>query len=135
MRHLIAPMKNRWNGHVEASDSELKVYDKAGNLVVHASKDGNGSIVDHSESEGLDGRYSLEPIPKEARLYEMENVMDGKRVVSQKLVKVKDYDARLAARKEFQDSKGRVKSCAELEEAGYSFDKKQLVEKRPEAKK
>lgn len=126
MRHLIPVMKNRYGGVVECSDNEIKAYNQAGELMMYASLDGNGSIVDHSAALGLAGSYSLEPIPKDARLYEHQKV-NG--VLT--LVKTKDHDARKVGLSEYLNEKGIVTSCAELEKKGYKFDASQRVEKKP----
>lgn len=126
MRHLIPVMKNRYGGVVECSDNEIKAYNAAGELMMFASLDGNGSIVDHSAALGLAGSYSLEPIPKNTRLWEHQ-VIGG--VLT--LVKTKDHDERKAGLSEYLCEKGIVQSCAALEKKGYKFDASQRVEKKP----
>ena len=126
MMHLIPAMMNRYGGHCEATDHELRAYDSKGKLVVYLQRDGNGSIVDKSEAFGLEGRYNLAPIPKEARLWKHDK--------AGKLVKTTDHEARKEHLAKFKCSKGFVKSCEELESEDWSFDSELSVKKEPQQK-
>lgn len=76
----------------------------------------DGVFIDKSEELGLPGRYSLAPIPKEARVYKLKK--DGTVGLDE------ESKARMKSRADFMDKDGiRVLSCAELEAMGYRFEK------------
>lgn len=79
-------------------------------------KGGDGHWYDASAELGLPGRFSLAPIPKEARVYKL--LPDGSI----------GLDEHAAERKKLRDAfrckkSGHVLSCEELEAQGFVFDK------------
>lgn len=76
----------------------------------------DGVFIDKSEELGLPGRFSLAPIPKEARVHKLKK--DGTIGLDE------DHKSRMKARAAFMDQDGiRVLSCAELEAKGFRFEK------------
>lgn len=102
---------------VQASDSALDVYDADGEHCVALRKDGSGQFVDKSAELGCRHAHSLEPIPKDARVYKL---VDGKIALSEEAEERKKY-----AKEVMVD--GKVPSCFEL--GKDKFDEKQRLMK------
>lgn len=110
-------------GHVESSDSSLRVYDADGKLKVSLVKNGAGQWVCNSEELGLEDKHDLAPIPKDARLYKLCKETG-------KIIKDDLHDERKAGLTKFSKGAGKVLSCAEYQAAGdFKFDEKQRIEK------
>lgn len=108
MKSVLARLKSVYLGaQISVSGNDIDVYADGEHLL--AVRDGR----DQSKALGCSDEFSLEPIPKACRLFEE---VDGK------IVKVKKFAERLAARKEFLDERGIVQSIVALKAKGYSFD-------------
>jgi hypothetical protein len=120
---LIVALKNRFPGcKVIASDSSFDVYDGEEHLVA-IRKNGAGQFVDQSAEYGCSEVHSLEPIPKDARIFK---VIEGKIAHDEKA------SERMDGLKMFMCKKGRkVLSCSELKARGFEFDEKQRITKSP----
>lgn len=124
MINYVVILKNRYpKGKVISSDNSLDVYVGEDHKVA-LRKDGAGMWVDRSEELGCSDKWSLAPIPKDARIH---------KVVNGKVALDPEHKERRGLRGEFM-SGDRILSCEELKEKGYRFDEKQRVEKRPDAK-
>lgn len=123
MKSLQVHYLNKYpGGHVEASESSVRVYDVDGKLRLALNKGGDGMMHDMSEGMGLMDRHDLSPIPKDARLKKVN-----------KAGHISDDD--LAGERaelvgEFVRD-GKVLSCDELTAEGYAFCEKQKVQRRP----
>lgn len=119
MKSLYVHYINKYpGGRVIQSESSLDVYSQSGEHVVAMRKNGAGQMVCVSEEYGLRDRHSLEPIPKESRIFK---VRDGKVALDEKA------EERKESMKAFlcPQHGDKVLSCEELKALGHRFDEKQ----------
>ncbi len=102
---------------IRYNEKEIDVYNKDGSLAV-AIREG----VDRSEELGASHRLTLDPIPKDCRLYREDHGRPEK---------VPAYAERLQAGKEFRDAEGVALSIGALKKKGYLFDESGECIKRP----
>lgn len=123
MKSLVVHYKNKYpGGRVSLSDSALDVYNVDGDLCVSLRKNGAGQWVDQSEEMGARDKHCLSPIPKEARVFKLH--ADGKIGRDEKHEERTKLAQKLVA-------EGRILSCEEYKERGYSIDKDHSILKGP----
>lgn len=72
MKSYVCHYRNKYpSGMVKASENELIVHDKKGDLCVYLQKSGAGQLKDVSEEYGAEHRHDLSPIPKAARFMKL----------------------------------------------------------------
>lgn len=102
------------NAIVIDSENSIDVHSSNGHQI--ALRKGDGHWIDESEKRGLPGRFSLSPIPKEARVHKLN--ADGTIGLDD------EAKSRMKSREQFLCSKGvRVLSIEELIAKGYDFEK------------
>lgn len=106
------------------SDSSLDVYSKSGEHVVALRKNGAGQMVCVSEEYGLRDKHCLSPIPKDSRVF---------KVNESKVSKDEKADEREQLAESFlcPVHGDKVLSCDELKKHGFGFDEKQRVTDSP----
>jgi hypothetical protein len=121
-------LTNRYpQGQIMASAEELRAYDAEGALRVCVAKTGQGVWEDIGADEGASDKFSLEPIPKDARFTKLYP------------------DGRIGPAEEFQDRKaialqlaqannGVVPSIAECKAKGWMDDQGKWTAQAPQAK-
>lgn len=121
MKSWIVHLKNKFPGaKVVALEDSIDVF-RGDEHLVAMRKDGGGSWKDCSDEFGCSQKFCLAPIPKDSRIHK---VIDGK-IAHDELA-----GERMKLREEFMID-GKVLSCHELKQAGFDFDEKQRVVRRP----
>ncbi len=113
----VVHYKNKYpGGLVLADESSINVFDNRGAHVVAVRKNGAGQWVCVSDEVGCRDAHSLDPIPKNARVF--------KHYANGKIGPSEEAKERVQAAKAMAVD-GRVPSIAEFKEMGAGFDEKQ----------
>lgn len=129
MKSYVVHLKNKYpNCIVRSSDSSLDVHSLEGDHVIALRKNAHGQWVDAHEELGTLEKFSLAPIPKEARAFKLyANGMIGK---SEEHEERKEY-----ARKNAVNCGSYKKILAVGEKAPVVIEEAQEVEEQKPAKK
>lgn len=114
MKPYVVHLKNQFpGGRVESSENHVDAYDAQGNLRVSVRKNGAGAIMDASSETGALDAFSLDPIPKNARVFKLH--LDGRVGLSEEATSRKVDAKKLAIA-------GKVLSLEEYKAKGYLID-------------
>lgn len=114
MKPQLVHLKNQFPGSTfSSSENHVDVTDIDGNLRVSLRKNGAGQIYDAKDETGALEAFSLDPIPKNARVYKL--YADGRVGLSEEAAERKLVAKKIA-------KAGKVLSIAEYKKAGVSLD-------------
>lgn len=127
MKSWIVHYKNKYPGGLVLHDeNSINVFCNRGIHRVAIRKNGHGQLVCVSEEHGLKDAHSLDPIPKNARVWKL--------YANGKIAPSEEAKERLEVAKKIMVD-GRIPSIAELKKLGAGFDmQNNLLGAQPEVK-
>ena len=80
MKAYVVHLKNKYpQSQIKSSENSIDVFSQAGDHLISLERNAHGQWVDRSEDLGCFEKFSLAPIPKEARCFKLyANGMIGK---------------------------------------------------------